>query len=179
MCVCVFVFQGVGAVSVFKECTRMRPKDPSLLLLAAKVCINQLHWVNIQKWHLCVQRTNPFLPAHTGSLSLLSLENDSTLLKMSDIYRLKLQKCPLGKYCYFSSVSFQGSICSTYTHTHTHPAHTSAFFTGLESFRRVTLLSVSIKGMNSSIRVVGISSQMLHLCVQSSKPPSADRQRNT
>lgn len=38
-------FQGVGAVSVFKECARMRPEDPSLPLLAAKVCIDQLHWV--------------------------------------------------------------------------------------------------------------------------------------
>ncbi|CAK6962354.1 tetratricopeptide repeat protein 7A isoform X2 [Scomber scombrus] len=34
----------VGAVSVFKECARMRPEDPSLPLLAAKVCIGQLHW---------------------------------------------------------------------------------------------------------------------------------------
>nr|XP_057919985.1 tetratricopeptide repeat protein 7A isoform X2 [Doryrhamphus excisus] len=34
----------VGAVSVLKECARMRPEDPSLPLLAAKVCISQLHW---------------------------------------------------------------------------------------------------------------------------------------
>uniref|UniRef100_A0A3P9CQ11 Tetratricopeptide repeat domain 7A n=1 Tax=Maylandia zebra TaxID=106582 RepID=A0A3P9CQ11_9CICH len=39
------MFQGVGAVSVFKECARMRPEDPSLPLLAAKVCIDQLHWI--------------------------------------------------------------------------------------------------------------------------------------
>ncbi|KAJ4949445.1 hypothetical protein JOQ06_020960, partial [Pogonophryne albipinna] len=31
--------KGVSAVSVFKECARMRPEDPSLPLLAAKVCI--------------------------------------------------------------------------------------------------------------------------------------------
>uniref|UniRef100_A0A3P9CQW1 Tetratricopeptide repeat domain 7A n=1 Tax=Maylandia zebra TaxID=106582 RepID=A0A3P9CQW1_9CICH len=37
--------KGVGAVSVFKECARMRPEDPSLPLLAAKVCIDQLHWI--------------------------------------------------------------------------------------------------------------------------------------
>uniref|UniRef100_A0A8D3AX61 Tetratricopeptide repeat domain 7A n=1 Tax=Scophthalmus maximus TaxID=52904 RepID=A0A8D3AX61_SCOMX len=36
--------KGVGAVSVFKECAKMRPEDPSLPLLAAKVCICQLHW---------------------------------------------------------------------------------------------------------------------------------------
>uniref|UniRef100_A0A3Q2GC77 Tetratricopeptide repeat domain 7A n=2 Tax=Cyprinodon variegatus TaxID=28743 RepID=A0A3Q2GC77_CYPVA len=35
----------VGAVSVFKECARMRPDDPSLPLLAAKICIGQLHWL--------------------------------------------------------------------------------------------------------------------------------------
>ncbi|KAF3842406.1 hypothetical protein F7725_024357, partial [Dissostichus mawsoni] len=34
--------KGVGAVSVFKECARMRPEDPSLPLLAAKVCIASL-----------------------------------------------------------------------------------------------------------------------------------------
>lgn len=51
MCVRVHVrvFQGVGAVSVFKECARMRPEDPSLPLLAAKVCIGQLNWVNTHK----------------------------------------------------------------------------------------------------------------------------------
>ncbi|XP_029927252.1 tetratricopeptide repeat protein 7A isoform X3 [Myripristis murdjan] len=37
--------KGVGAVSVFKECARMRPEDPSLPLLAAKICIGQLHWL--------------------------------------------------------------------------------------------------------------------------------------
>ncbi|XP_067329932.1 tetratricopeptide repeat protein 7A isoform X1 [Channa argus] len=36
--------KGVGAVSVFKECARMRPEDPSLPLFAAKICIGQLHW---------------------------------------------------------------------------------------------------------------------------------------
>ncbi|XP_028982950.1 tetratricopeptide repeat protein 7A [Betta splendens] len=36
--------KGVGAVSVFKECARMRPEDPSLPLMAAKVCIDDLHW---------------------------------------------------------------------------------------------------------------------------------------
>ncbi|XP_029553981.1 tetratricopeptide repeat protein 7A [Salmo trutta] len=37
--------KGVGAVSVIKECARMRPEDPSLPMLAAKVCIGQLHWL--------------------------------------------------------------------------------------------------------------------------------------
>ncbi|CAL8255332.1 unnamed protein product [Lota lota] len=37
--------KGVGAVSVLKECMGMRPEDPSLPLLAAKVCIGQLHWL--------------------------------------------------------------------------------------------------------------------------------------
>ncbi|XP_037126937.1 tetratricopeptide repeat protein 7A isoform X1 [Syngnathus acus] len=38
--------KAVGAVSVFKECARMRPDDPLLPLLAAKVCIGQLHWLS-------------------------------------------------------------------------------------------------------------------------------------
>ncbi|XP_064788266.1 tetratricopeptide repeat protein 7A-like isoform X2 [Oncorhynchus masou masou] len=37
--------EGVGAVSVLKECARMRAEDPSLPMLAAKVCIGQLHWL--------------------------------------------------------------------------------------------------------------------------------------
>lgn len=55
--ICVCVFQGVGAVSVFKECARMRPEDPSLPLLAAKICIGQLHWVNTHKTfpYKCIQ----------------------------------------------------------------------------------------------------------------------------
>uniref|UniRef100_A0A673H5I1 Tetratricopeptide repeat protein 7A-like n=1 Tax=Sinocyclocheilus rhinocerous TaxID=307959 RepID=A0A673H5I1_9TELE len=34
-----------GAVSVLKECVTMRPQDPIPPLLAAKVSINQLHWL--------------------------------------------------------------------------------------------------------------------------------------
>ncbi|KAK3573989.1 hypothetical protein QTP86_034372 [Hemibagrus guttatus] len=39
-------FQNEAAVSVLKECTRMKPQDPTPPLLAAKVCINQLHWLD-------------------------------------------------------------------------------------------------------------------------------------
>ncbi len=51
MCVCIFescivnILQNEGAVSVLKECVAMKPQDPIPPLLAAKVCINQLHWV--------------------------------------------------------------------------------------------------------------------------------------
>ncbi|XP_034040620.1 tetratricopeptide repeat protein 7A isoform X2 [Thalassophryne amazonica] len=38
--------KGIGAVSVFKECAKMKPEDPSLPLLAAKICISQLHWLD-------------------------------------------------------------------------------------------------------------------------------------
>ncbi|XP_076025461.1 tetratricopeptide repeat protein 7A [Genypterus blacodes] len=41
--------KSVGAVSVFKECARLRPEDPSLPLLAAKICINQLNWLEEAK----------------------------------------------------------------------------------------------------------------------------------
>ncbi|XP_069810713.1 tetratricopeptide repeat protein 7A isoform X2 [Dendropsophus ebraccatus] len=33
------------AVSVLKECWKMHPSDPSVLLLAAKLCIGPLHWL--------------------------------------------------------------------------------------------------------------------------------------
>ncbi|NXU46721.1 TTC7A protein, partial [Drymodes brunneopygia] len=33
------------AVSVLKECTKLRPTDPTVPLLAAKVCIGSLHWL--------------------------------------------------------------------------------------------------------------------------------------
>lgn len=33
------------AVSALKECSKMRPTDPTVLLLAAKVCIGPLHWL--------------------------------------------------------------------------------------------------------------------------------------
>lgn len=65
VCVCVggvSVFQGVGAVSVFKECARMRPEDPSLPLLAAKVCIGQLHWVNA---HTHTTHTHTYINLHS------------------------------------------------------------------------------------------------------------------
>uniref|UniRef100_A0A3B3QGP1 Tetratricopeptide repeat domain 7A n=1 Tax=Paramormyrops kingsleyae TaxID=1676925 RepID=A0A3B3QGP1_9TELE len=37
--------QAASAVSVLKECTQMQPDDPTLPLLAAKICINQLRWL--------------------------------------------------------------------------------------------------------------------------------------
>ncbi|KAM9316043.1 tetratricopeptide repeat protein 7A [Gastrophryne carolinensis] len=33
------------AVSVLRECAKLRPTDPTVLLLAAKVCIGPLHWL--------------------------------------------------------------------------------------------------------------------------------------
>ncbi|XP_063047586.1 tetratricopeptide repeat protein 7A [Engraulis encrasicolus] len=35
--------KGVAALSVLKECAKMKPQDPTPKLLAAKICINQLH----------------------------------------------------------------------------------------------------------------------------------------
>ncbi|XP_048863245.1 tetratricopeptide repeat protein 7A isoform X1 [Brienomyrus brachyistius] len=37
--------KAASAVSVLKECTQMQPDDPTLPLLAAKICINQLRWL--------------------------------------------------------------------------------------------------------------------------------------
>nr|XP_006638694.1 PREDICTED: tetratricopeptide repeat protein 7A isoform X1 [Lepisosteus oculatus] len=37
--------KGASAVSVLRECAKMRPSDPAIPLLAAKVSIGQLHWL--------------------------------------------------------------------------------------------------------------------------------------
>lgn len=41
-----FLLQSAYAVSVLKECAKLRPTDPTVPLLAAKVCIGSLHWVS-------------------------------------------------------------------------------------------------------------------------------------
>lgn len=38
--------QSAHAVSVLRECAKLRPEDPTVPLLAAKVCIGPLHWVS-------------------------------------------------------------------------------------------------------------------------------------
>lgn len=46
--------QSAYAVSVLKECAKLRPTDPTVPLLAAKVCIGSLHWVSkLMQFLLC------------------------------------------------------------------------------------------------------------------------------
>ncbi|XP_046885145.1 tetratricopeptide repeat protein 7A isoform X2 [Hypomesus transpacificus] len=79
--------KGVGAVSVLKECTRMRPEDPSLPLLAAKVCIGQLHWLEeaealSQRVVLMGEEAAEFLPRAYLALGLCcSLQASDATLK--------------------------------------------------------------------------------------------------
>ncbi|XP_026211503.1 tetratricopeptide repeat protein 7A [Anabas testudineus] len=79
--------KGVGAVSVFKECARMRPEDPSLPLLAAKVCIGQLHWFDeaeaLSQTVVCMgEEAGEFLPRAYLSLGLsCSLQASEATLK--------------------------------------------------------------------------------------------------
>ncbi|XP_020496953.2 tetratricopeptide repeat protein 7A isoform X1 [Labrus bergylta] len=79
--------KGVGAVSVFKECSRMRPEDPSLPLLAAKVCIGQLHWFEeaeaLSKTVMSMgEEAREFLPRAYLSLGLsCSLQASDATLK--------------------------------------------------------------------------------------------------
>lgn len=35
------------AVKVLKECIRLKPDDPTIPLLAVKLCIGPLHWVGL------------------------------------------------------------------------------------------------------------------------------------
>ncbi|XP_058880809.1 tetratricopeptide repeat protein 7A-like isoform X1 [Acipenser ruthenus] len=37
--------RSASAVSMLRECSKLRPTDPTIPLLAAKVCIGQLHWL--------------------------------------------------------------------------------------------------------------------------------------
>lgn len=43
------------AVKVLKECIRLKPDDPTIPLLAVKLCIGPLHWVKIS--HFLSHRT--------------------------------------------------------------------------------------------------------------------------
>ncbi|KAM9317548.1 tetratricopeptide repeat protein 7A [Pholidichthys leucotaenia] len=79
--------KGVGAVSVLKECARMRPEDPSLPLLSAKICIGQLHWMK-EAENLCRtvvsmgEEAGEFLPRAYLALGLcFSLQASDASLK--------------------------------------------------------------------------------------------------
>ena len=41
-----FLLQSSYAVSLLRECVKLRPSDPTVPLMAAKVCIGSLHWVS-------------------------------------------------------------------------------------------------------------------------------------
>lgn len=48
------LLQSAYAVSVLRECAKLRPTDPTVPLLAAKVCIGSLHWVSkLMQFLLC------------------------------------------------------------------------------------------------------------------------------
>ena len=49
VCVCVSV-KSARAVKVLKECIRLKPDDPTIPLLAVKLCIGTLHWVSTDSW---------------------------------------------------------------------------------------------------------------------------------
>ncbi|KAM4607230.1 tetratricopeptide repeat protein 7A [Polymixia lowei] len=91
--------KGVGAVSVLKECARMRPEDPSLPLLAAKVCIGQLRWLEeaealSQRVVSMGEEAGEFLPRSYLSLGLCcSLQaSDATLKADRDEFNRKALK---------------------------------------------------------------------------------------
>uniref|UniRef100_A0A673LWF5 Tetratricopeptide repeat protein 7B-like n=1 Tax=Sinocyclocheilus rhinocerous TaxID=307959 RepID=A0A673LWF5_9TELE len=44
------------AVKVLKECMRLKPDDPTIPLLAVKLCIGNLHWViKEESWEMCTE----------------------------------------------------------------------------------------------------------------------------
>lgn len=42
------------AVKVLKECIRLKPDEPTIPLLAVKLCVGPLHWVRIE---CCLRRS--------------------------------------------------------------------------------------------------------------------------
>lgn len=42
-----FLPQSAYAVSLLRECVKLQPSDPTVPLMAAKVCIRSLHWVSV------------------------------------------------------------------------------------------------------------------------------------
>lgn len=57
-------------MAVLKECATMKPQDPIPPLLAAKVCINQLHWV--RETHKAHVHNIPIGPENKVNVSLIN-----------------------------------------------------------------------------------------------------------
>ncbi|XP_074142871.1 tetratricopeptide repeat protein 7A [Sminthopsis crassicaudata] len=79
------------AVSVLKECSKLRPSDPTVPLLAAKVCIGPLHWLEeAEQFAMMVidlqDKAGEFLPKGYLALGLTySLQaTDATLKSTQD-----------------------------------------------------------------------------------------------
>lgn len=74
------------AVKVLKECIRLKPDEPTIPLLAVKLCVGPLHWVRIAlplhlKCRLGVRTYEP--PAHfTSSSALIQLDEGESFAKM-------------------------------------------------------------------------------------------------
>lgn len=71
------------AVKVLKECIRLKPDDPTIPLLAVKMCIGPLHWVRGAK--LGFNASNNIFP------SVLSLSYSFFCLFVLHLYALKFQ----------------------------------------------------------------------------------------
>nr|XP_033794267.1 tetratricopeptide repeat protein 7A isoform X2 [Geotrypetes seraphini] len=79
------------AVSVLRECAKLRPADPTVPLLAAKVCIGPLHWLEEGKYFARLimdmgEDAGEFLPKGFLALGLVySLQaSDATLKSTQD-----------------------------------------------------------------------------------------------
>ncbi|XP_023566956.1 tetratricopeptide repeat protein 7A [Octodon degus] len=87
------------AVSLLRECTKLRPSDPTVPLMAAKVCIGSLHWLE-EAEHFAMmviglgEEAREFLPKGYLALGLTySLQaTDATLKsKQDELHRKALQ----------------------------------------------------------------------------------------
>ncbi|XP_006839489.1 PREDICTED: tetratricopeptide repeat protein 7A isoform X2 [Chrysochloris asiatica] len=87
------------AVSLLRECVKLRPSDPTVLLMAAKVCLGPLHWLE-EAEHFAMmvvslgEAAGEFLPKGYLALGLTySLQaTDATLKsKQDELHRKALQ----------------------------------------------------------------------------------------
>lgn len=74
------------AVKVLKECIRLKPDDPTIPLLAVKLCIGPLHWVREER----PADTRRSITAVNPSLKYLSVSKticfDSILSNLMSVY---------------------------------------------------------------------------------------------
>uniref|UniRef100_A0A8C5E0V6 Tetratricopeptide repeat domain 7A n=1 Tax=Gouania willdenowi TaxID=441366 RepID=A0A8C5E0V6_GOUWI len=147
----------IAAVSALKECARMRPEDPSLPLLAAKVCIGQLHWLEEAEAlsHTVVsmgEEAGEFLSRAYLAMGLCnSLQASDATLKAdrNEFNRKALTKKTIQWKCVLN--------CSQTTSLYVSPSALSLRGDDLHSLHLLTLLLSAQKHQRHALDTVGLA----------------------